>query len=72
MTQLEKMQYTAKVNLTGAFGLLARFLVVIFAATVSLALPGDVGAPRLPKSGLLSRSRKRRALRGVGAATAFR
>ena len=34
--QLEKMQYTKKVNLRGAFVLLARLLVLLFAVTVSL------------------------------------
>jgi pimeloyl-ACP methyl ester carboxylesterase len=35
--QLEKAQYAAKAHNTGAFGLLSRFLVVFFAATVSPA-----------------------------------
>src|SRR5262249_58369216 len=35
--QLEKVQYAAKAHTTGAFGLLSRFLVVFFAATVSPA-----------------------------------
>lgn len=42
--QLEKAQYTAKAHTMGSFGLLARFLVVFFAATVSLALTAIVPA----------------------------
>jgi pimeloyl-ACP methyl ester carboxylesterase len=37
MTQLEKVQYTAKAHTTGAFGLLSQVVVVLVAATVSLA-----------------------------------
>lgn len=44
--QLEKAQYMAKTHTTGSFGLLARFLVVFFAATASLALTATVLAQR--------------------------
>jgi hypothetical protein len=51
--QLEKVQHAAQAHTPGAFGLLSRFLVVLFAATVSLAptvnalaqQPAQVGAP---------------------------
>jgi pimeloyl-ACP methyl ester carboxylesterase len=36
--QFEKVQYTAQSHTAGSFGLLSRFLVVLFAATVSPAL----------------------------------
>jgi hypothetical protein len=34
---LEKVQYTAKAKSAGDFGLLSRFFVVLFAATMTLA-----------------------------------
>jgi hypothetical protein len=37
MTQLEKVQYTAKANTTDSVGLLSQVLVVLVAATVSMA-----------------------------------
>src|SRR4051812_30389010 len=51
--QFEKVQYTAQAHTSGAFGLLSRFLVVLFAAMVSLATtvnvlaqqPAQMGAP---------------------------
>src|SRR5262245_3407470 len=44
--QLEKAQYAAKAHTAGAFGLLSRFLVVFFAATVSPAATATVLAQR--------------------------
>src|SRR5262249_15210187 len=44
--QLEKAQYAAKAHTAGAFGLLSRFLVVFFAATVSPAPTATVLAQR--------------------------
>jgi hypothetical protein len=46
--QLEKAQYKVKVHTSGAFSQLSRFLVVLFASTVSLAptatvLPQQLG-----------------------------
>jgi pimeloyl-ACP methyl ester carboxylesterase len=38
--QLEELQYTAKGHITDAFGLLSRFLVVLFAATT--VFPGEI------------------------------
>jgi hypothetical protein len=37
--QLEKVQCTTKASAAGGFGLLSRFLVVLFAATMPLATP---------------------------------
>ena len=42
--QLEKAQYTAKAGITGVFGLLSRFIVVLLAATGSLTPPASVRA----------------------------
>jgi hypothetical protein len=40
--QHEKVQYTATARTTIAFGLLSRFLVALFATTMSLALSATV------------------------------
>jgi pimeloyl-ACP methyl ester carboxylesterase len=40
--QLEKVQYTTKASAAVGFGLLSRFLVVLFAATMPLAPPAAV------------------------------
>ena len=49
--QIEKTQYTAKAHTTGAFGLLSRFLVVFFAATISLAPTATVRAQQSAQTG---------------------
>lgn len=42
--RLEKVQYTAKARAAGGFGLLSRFPVVLFAATMPLAPSANVPA----------------------------
>src|SRR5215510_4438473 len=49
--QIEKAQYTAKTHPTGAYGLLSRFFVVFFAATVSLAPTATVRAQQPAQTG---------------------
>src|SRR5205085_12269023 len=57
--QLEKVQYTAQAHTLGAFGLLSRFLVVLFAATVSLAATVNVLAPQPAQMGALAQGATR-------------
>src|SRR5215831_2254368 len=49
--QLEKAQYTTNAHTKGAIGLLSRFLVVFFVATVSLAPTVTVLAQQPANSG---------------------
>jgi pimeloyl-ACP methyl ester carboxylesterase len=51
MTQLEKVWHTAKDHTTGADGLLSRFLVVLFAAAVSLAPTATTFAQQPARTG---------------------
>ncbi len=57
--QLEKVQYTAQAHTPSAFGLLSRFLVVLFAATVSLAPTVNVLAQQPAQMGALTQSATR-------------
>jgi hypothetical protein len=56
---LKKVQYTAKAHTPGAFGLLSRFLVVLFAATVSLASTVNVLAQQPAQMGALAQGATR-------------
>src|SRR5215470_1011604 len=49
--RLVKAQHTDKANATGAFGLLSRFLVTFFAATVSLSPTASVRAQQTAQTG---------------------
>src|SRR5215213_2703876 len=53
--QLENVQYTAKGCAAGGFGLLTRFLVVLFAVAVSLAPPARVLAQQSTLTGTHAR-----------------
>jgi pimeloyl-ACP methyl ester carboxylesterase len=51
MTELEKVHYTTKAHTSGAFVLLSRLLVALFAAMVSLAPPARVLAQQSAQTG---------------------
>jgi pimeloyl-ACP methyl ester carboxylesterase len=57
--QLEKAQYTAKAGITGVFGLLSRFIVVLLAATGSLTPPASVRAQQPANTGMQAPSAAR-------------
>jgi len=65
--QLEKAQYTTNAHTKGAIGLLSRFLVVFFAATVSLAPTVTVLAQQPANSGAQAEETVRAHAAGDGA-----